>query len=139
MTKNISKVLSVILLKTFFISSLLTFLAYQIINSGHNQSLESKQGDFIEAIAGVFWTLVLTICSLTVYFNLIERIRNKPILCFLSFFFLPVLVTFIFWSSGDRNSEWLAFYVNTIIFILTLCFFYISFVRQKTVSSTTTK
>ncbi|HNJ27640.1 MAG TPA: hypothetical protein PLQ40_01725 [Ferruginibacter sp.] len=139
MTKNISKVLSGILLKTFFISSLLTFLAYQIINSGHNQSLESKQGDFIEAIAGVFWTLVLTICSLTVYFNLIERIRNKPILCFLSFFFLPVLVTFIFWSSGDRNSEWLAFYVNTIIFILTLCFFYISFVRQKTVSSTTTK
>ena len=139
MTKNISKVLSGILLKTFFISSLLTFLAYQIIDSGHNQSLESKQGDFIEAIAGVFWTLVLTICSLTVYFNLIERIRNKPILCFLSFFFLPVLVTFIFWSSGDRNSEWLAFYVNTIIFILTLCFFYISFVRQKTVSSTTTK
>ena len=134
MTPNISKVLSGILLKTFLISSVLTFLAYQIINSRHSQSLESKQGNFIEAIAGFFWTLVLTI-----YFNLFNRVRNRPILCFLSFFFLPILVTFIFWSTGDRNSDWLTFYVNTGIFILTLLFFFILFVRQKTVSSTTAK
>jgi len=139
MTPNISKVLSGILLKTFLISSVLTFLAYQIINSRHSQSLESKQGNFIEAIAGVFWTLVLTICTLTIYFNLFSRVRNRPILCFLSFFFLPILVTFIFWSTGDRNSDWLTFYVNTGIFILTLLFFFILFVRQKTVSSTTAK
>ena len=139
MTPNISKVLSGILLKTFLISSLLTFLAYQIINSRDSQSLESKQGDFIEAIAGVFWTLVLTICSLTIYFNLIDPVRNRPILCFLSFFFLPTLVTFIFWSTGDRNSDWLTFYVNTGIFILTLSFFFILFVRQKAISSTNEK
>ena len=137
MTPNISKVLSGILLKTFLISSLLTFLAYQIINSRHSQSLESKQGGFIEALAGIFWTLVLTICTLTVYFNLIEKVRNRPIFSFLSFFFLPILVSFIFWAAGDRNSEWLTFYVNTIIFISTLCFFYILFVRQKSDSSTT--
>ena len=54
MTPNISKVLSGILLKTFLISSVLIFLSYQIINSRHSQSLESKQSDFIDAIAGVF-------------------------------------------------------------------------------------
>ena len=139
MTPNISKVLSGILLKTFLISSVLTFIAYQIINSRHSQSLESKQGDFIEAIAGVFWISILTICTLTVYFNIFDRVRNRPILCFLSFFFLPTLVTFIFWSTGDRNSNWLTYYVNTGIFILTLLFFFILFGRQKTVSSTTAK
>lgn len=137
MAKNISKVLSVILLKTFLVSCVLTFIAGQIVNSEHSQSLESKQGDFIEALAGIFLTLVLTISTLTVYFNLIERVRNKPILSFLSFFFLPTFVTLVFWSTGDKDSEWLTFYVNTIIFMLTLCFFYISFVRQKSVSSRT--
>ena len=131
MTPNITKVLSGILLKTFLISSLLTFFAYQIINARHSQSLESKQGDFIDAIAGVFWTLVLTICTLTIYFNLIDRVRDRPMLCFLSFFFLPLLVTFIFWSTGDKNSHWLTSYVNTLIFILTLSFFFILFIRQK--------
>lgn len=139
MTPNISKVLSGILLKTFLISSVLTFLSYQIINSRHSQSLESKQSDFIDAIAGVFWTSILTICTLTIYFNVFDRVRNRPILCFLSFFFLPTLVTFIFWSTGDRNSNWLTFYVNTGIFLLTLLFFFILFGRQKTVSSTTAK
>lgn len=139
MTPNISKVLPGILLKTFLISSVLTFLSYQIINSRHSQSLESKQSDFIDAIAGVFWTSILTICTLTIYFNVFDKVRNRPILCFLSFFFLPTLVTFIFWSTGDRNSNWLTFYVNTGIFLLTLLFFFILFGRQKTVSSTTAK
>ena len=139
MTQNISKVLSGILLKTFLISSVLTFLADQIINSRHSQSLESKQGDFIETIAGVIWTLVLTICTLTIYFNLLDRVRNSPILCFHSFFFFPTLVTFIFWSTGDRNSTWFTFYINTGIFILTLLYFFILFVRQKTVSSKSEK
>ena len=139
MTPNISKVLSGILLKTFLISSVLTFLSYQIINSRHSQSLESKQSDLIDAIAGVFWTSILTICTLTIYFNVFDRVRNRPIFCFLSFFFLPTLVTFMFWSTGDRNSNWLTFYVNTGIFLLTLLFFFILFGRQKTVSSTTAK
>jgi cytochrome bd-type quinol oxidase subunit 2 len=139
MMPNISKVLSGILLKTFFLSSLLTVLAYQIIYSRQYQSFESKQGNFIETIGGVFWTLVLTICSLTIFLNLNEKVRNRPILCILSFFFLPTLVTFIIWTIGDRNSEWLTFFINTFIYFLTLSFFYIFFVRQKSSSSTSSK
>ena len=136
MTRNTSKALSSILFKTFLLSSLFTFIAYQIINSSHNQNFESKQGDFIEAMAGIFWILVLTICSLTIYLNLIDRVKNSPILCFLSFFFLPTIVTFIFRLSGDNSSDWFTFYINTSIFLLTLLFFFLHFIRQKTTSST---
>ena len=124
---SISKFLTVSLLKIFAISCLLTMLAYQILNSKYNKTLEQKQGNFIESMTGVFWTLALTICSLTVYFNNIEVVRNKPILCILSFFLLPVTISFVFWYLGNQNGQWLSFYVSTIIFLLTLSFFYYKF------------
>lgn len=125
---NITRFLSISLFKIFAISCLLTMLAYQILNSKYNHTLEQKQGDFIESIAGVIWTLVLTICSLTVYFNNIEAVRSKPKLCILSFFLSPITVSFIFWYLGNQNGQWLSFYITTIIFLLTLTFYYCRFI-----------
>lgn len=127
MNTKISRYLFLSLLKTFVICSVLTLVGYQIINAKYNYTLEQKQGNFIEAIAGVFWTLVLTLSTITVYLNLIKPIRRTPILCFLSFFLLPLLITIFFWYLGDHNGEWLSFYVNTFLFFCTLAFFYIKF------------
>lgn len=131
MSKSISRVLSGILLKTFLISSLLSLLTYQLLNSGNKQSFESKQGDFIESIAGIFLILILTICSLPVYFNQIDKVRKNLILRFLSFFFFPIVAILLFWLLGDHNSEWLSFYVSTGIFLLTLLTFYVLFSKQN--------
>lgn len=127
--RSISKFLSISLFKTFAISVLLTMLVYQVLNSKYTNTFEKKQGDFIESIAGVFWILVLTICSLTVYFNNLEAVRNSPIFCILSFFLLPVAASFLFWYFNNSNGEWTSFFVSTIIFLLTLFFFYYRFTK----------
>lgn len=125
---SISKFLSVSLFKTFIISIVLTMIAYQILNSKYNNTLEQKQGNFIESMAGIFWILVLTICALPVYFNNIDAVRKNPILCILSFFLLPTIVSFVFWYLGNHDGKWLSFYVSTIIFLLTFSFFFYRFI-----------
>jgi cobalamin synthase len=131
MSKKESRYLSLSLLKTFGISSLLTLVVYQIINAKYSHTFEQKQGDFIESMAGIFWILVLTISALTVYLNLINRIRAIPIFSFLSFFFMPLFVSILVWSFGDRNGQWISFYVSTFIFLFTLTFFYIRFSKMQ--------
>ena len=127
MSKKKSRYLSLILLKTFSISSLLTFIACQLINAKYNYTLEQKQGNFIDTLGSIFWMLILTISALTVYLNLVDRIKNSVLLCFLSFFFMPFLISILASSFGDNGSESLSFYVSTIIFLSTLAFFYIKF------------
>ena len=131
MSKINSRYLSVILLKTFGISSLLTIVAYQIINDRYNYTLEQKQGNFIELLAGIFWILGLTISTLTIYLNLIDRIKTSFILCSLSFYFMPLLMSGLVWSFGDHSGEWISFYVSTLIFLGTLTFFYIKFLGRR--------
>lgn len=68
---------------------------------------------------------------------LFKSVRNNAGLCFLSFFFLPVVVSCTFWSLGSRDADWLTFYVNTGIFLLTLSYFYIQFNNQLSVPANT--
>jgi hypothetical protein len=125
-----TRYLSFSLLKTFGISSLLTFIACQLINAKYNYTFEQKQGNFIDTLGSIFWMFILTISTLTVYLNLFDRIQNSILLCFLSFFFMPLLISILASSFGDNGSESLSFYVSTIIFLSTLAFFYIKFLRR---------
>jgi len=97
----------------------------------NKSSLEGRQADFIQAIAGIFWILVLTISSLPIYFNLKSIVRQKRILSFISFFFLPILVTIIFWLTGDKDAEWLSFYIATSYFLSAQFISYLLFIRRN--------
>ena len=131
MTKGISKLLFFNLLKTFLISSFLVFAFYLAQQTSQTETFEGKQGDFIEALAGIFWILCLTISALTIYLNLIKPIRENKIFCLLSFLALPVMVTLavLFWD-GNMGT-WDSFYVYTIIFFLIHTFFFLQFLKQK--------
>jgi len=130
-TKSLFKILSNHLVLTFFTSSLCTFITYSILSSRDKSGLEGRQADFIQAIAGIFWILVLTISSLPIYFNLKSIVRQKRILSFISFFFLPILVTIIFWLTGDKDAEWLSFYIATSYFLSVQFISYLLFIRRN--------
>lgn len=127
MSKKGLQYLSLILLKSFGISCLLTFLTNEIINSKKNIGFDQKQGDFIELMAGLSWIFILTICTLPIYLNLKNVIRTKPLFRFFSFFLMPLVMSFLIWFLGDHSGQWISFYLNTFIFLFTLSFFYVRF------------
>lgn len=131
MTKSLSKFLSLNLLNTFLISGLFTIIGCQILQSNNTRSLEGNQGDFLETIGAVFWTLLLTISALTIYLNLIKEVRKTTVLSFLAFFFLPIVLTFIVWFLDSVTTGWETFFVSTIIFLVTHTYFYITFLRRE--------
>jgi hypothetical protein len=103
---------------------------------GNDQSMEGKQGDFIERIALLFWTLVLTLSALTIYFNRIKLVREHGVLRFLSFFLLPVFLPALFWLSSEGKTGWSTFFAASIIFLLTHAFFYVMFLKHNSSTST---
>lgn len=136
--KRLFKILSANLAFTFIASSLVTLITYRILSSRDTSSLEGKQADFIEAIAGIFWILVLTVSSATVYLNLRDRVRRKIILSFISFFLLPILLTILFRTLGHKDTEWLSFYIATSYYLIGHSISYLMFVRlNKTLLSQT--
>lgn len=135
-THSVSKYLSYNLLKTFAITCVLNFIAFQISNKGY-RTFEQKQGDALDVFFSVFWTIVLVISAFTVYFNLTKRVRDAPLLCFLSFFFMPVFVSIVTFCIADQDSQWILFFINTSIFLLVHAFFYIQFLallKKDTIS-----
>ena len=129
--KTIAQRLTKNLLFTLLISSGLTFLTVQIIYSKDAGSLEGNSGIAILTIAGVFWSLVLTVSSLTVFFNVNENVRHSLLLSILTFYLLPALVTTIYYLTSDYSEMWSSFFIITALFFLTQTFFFIKF-RQLT-------
>ncbi len=127
--KVITKRLSKYLLLTFFVSSFLTFFAIQIYCSKEAGSLEGNQGIFIMVLAGIFWTLILTISALTVFFNVNDRIRHNKLYSVLTFFFIPVLLAIIVCISSDFKEMWQSFFIMTVPFFVTHFYFYYKFIN----------
>ncbi len=90
-SSNITGYLWKTLLFTFLVSALFTFLLIQIIYSANSDGLEGKQAALLNSIAGVLWALALTLCSLTVFFNIYPRIRQHKIYSFLSYYLVPLI------------------------------------------------
>jgi hypothetical protein len=111
------------------VSSILTFLAIQIYYSKDAGSLEGNQGIFIMILAGIFWTLVLTLCSLTVFFNINDKVRHNRLYSILTFFFAPFLLSTIVFIKSDFQDMWQSFFIMTISFFLTHFYFYYKFIN----------
>jgi len=125
--KIITNRLSKYLLLTFLVSSFLTFLAIQIYYSKEAGSLEGNQGIFIMVLAGIFWTLILTLSSLTVFFNINDKVRHNKFYSALTFFFSPFLLTTIVFITSDSKDMWQSFFIMTVSFFVTHFYFYYKF------------
>jgi hypothetical protein len=130
---NIANQLGKNLFLTFIISSFLSFLAIEIMYSKETSSLEGNAGVAILIISSVFWLLMLTISSLTIFLNLSNNVRKNGLYISLSFFVLPLLLTLVaalYFIKNDFKGELNAFIVATILYFLTLEYFFIKFIKK---------
>jgi len=125
--KQIAKRLRKNLLLTFLVGSCLTFISILVFYSKEIGSLEGNSGITIFILAGIFWTLVLTLSSITVFFNLNDQVRHSKLLCFLTFFFLPLAVATIVFILNDFEDMWQPFLIMTLSFLSVDTYFYIKF------------
>ena len=129
--KVIAKRLGINLLLTFVFSSFLTFLSIQIYYSKEAGSLEGNQGITIMTLAGIFWTFVLTLCSLTVFFNLNDKVRQNKFISSLTFFLVPILIATIVFIKSDFQDMWQSFFLMTLSFMVTQVYFFIKFSKTN--------
>lgn len=117
--KTIFKDLSFGLIKTFLISSAFSLALTYIIFPDPNP--------FVLA----FWTafaVSLTLAALTVYLNLLLKIRESELYCALAFFLLPaVIITALIVSIGDLRHEWNIYAVFSLPFMLTRFYYFLDF------------
>jgi len=100
--KNILLRLLINLVLAFLLGS---FLMAVLILLFHQDKTEYEDGipGFLAVISvGLFWNLILTISSLTIFLNLKKRIRENKFLSGLTFFFLPVLVSIFIETIGIK-------------------------------------
>jgi hypothetical protein len=131
---TLSKIIAQNLMLTWLISAALTFIICQIFNSDII-SFEKTQGDRIETVVLIVWTMVLTITAFTAFLNRIRTVRDNILLSLLSFFLLPLLTTFLCWFTNRHGTGWTLFFVTTGVFIMTHSLFFRKFWRQKNTNS----
>lgn len=125
----IAKRLTKNLFLTFLISSVLTFLGVNVFYADTKGSLEGNQVVFIIVIASICWTLILTLCSLTVYLNLYASIRGSRIYSMLTFFLLPLSLILVMFSLNGFDDMWKSFAITSGTFVITHLFFYMRFLK----------
>lgn len=122
------------LLYTFLASAFLAFLLIQIAFSKESDGLEANQEVFLFAVAGVFWSLVLTIGSTTVFLNLYPQIKHNDFYRFVSYYGVPLvaalLVTVATYSSGSLKTAG-QFLISNIPFFAVHTYFFIDFSRKN--------
>lgn len=114
---------------TLLVASSLTFLMIQVIFMG-NDGLEAKQGVFLFSLMGLGWVFILSIASLSVFFNLDPFIRQNMFNSFLSFYFNPLLaVIFVVVETDDLGSVDMLgkFLTANIPFFAVYSYFFIKF------------
>jgi hypothetical protein len=131
MTKSIISFLFSNLLKTFAISSVLTFIICQVIHPRDSLGFEAKQGQFLEMLELEFWIFALTISSCTIFLNNFKSIRYTPIFCFMSFLFLPIMLSFMVWNSDKQAKGLETFFASTSAFIVIHFYFYYKFLERN--------
>lgn len=132
--REIARQLARYLLWIYLISNGVTLCMIQIWYSGMSDSLEGNQGRFIITIICLMWILPLTHYSVTIFLNLVPRIRQSWLYCACSFFVLPLISTPLtyFGSEGQVSNQALLtpLILTTIIYFLVLGYFFIKFFRQ---------
>ena len=119
------------LLFTFLLSSWLTILSLLVFYSHKIGSLEGNSGIILIVIAGILWTLVLSLFSATLFLNIIDQVRNRVLLSFLTFYLLPISMAIVVFIVGRLQSLWQPFLIVTLSFVLVQTFFYIKFLNLK--------
>ena len=130
MKNKIAKVLTKGLIFTFACSSILTIILLHIF---YNQEASGHEGGLIIVLDlyGIVASLILTICSATVYLNIKDNIRNNPLNLLLSFFVAPLLFILVFAVNYTKDDIWQVYFIIAASFFLTHTIHYFKFIKMN--------
>jgi hypothetical protein len=123
-----AKHLTLLLLKLFFISSILSFIGIAIVQA--QQPAHQHACDMSGLAYGLSLGIILslTLSATTIYLNLKTQVRDNTFYSTLSFFLLPLIVAILLLVSiGDPAAEWLFFSITLLPFITAISFYFYRF------------
>jgi cytochrome bd-type quinol oxidase subunit 2 len=118
------------LLVTLALSCFFTAIISLVLFPDKTDSLEGHEALTLAVMAGIFWAFLLTVCSVTVFFNLDPGIANNRVCNFLAYYFLPLAATVtyaIFNLTGGQLPDYMA--MTAPFFVVHTCF-YIQFNKR---------
>jgi len=121
--KVISSMLPIVLLKLliklFLVSFILTWVVLFLLNEIYHAIV----------IVGLFYLIsILTLSSITIFFNLIQRVRFTGFLSGASFFLTPILISVIGSQNlAQQDPEFKFFVISTLVFFVVLTYYFIRF------------
>jgi hypothetical protein len=129
---NIARYLRKSFLYALLLNPFIAFLSVQIVNSRIASSLEGNQAVFIVSLLGIFCSLILTICSATIFLNVYPSFRKDNIYVFFSYYAVPIIAAMLPWTkTGTADTNMLStFFAVTIPFFALQTFFYLKFLKM---------
>jgi hypothetical protein len=126
------KHLSLILLKTFLISSVIAFAGTAIlVQRPADDHFQCDMSGIAYGVA-IGMVVLLTASATTIYLNLKYQVRNNTFYSILSFFLLPaVLATLLIASLGEWKDTWPLYAIITLPFMAAMLFHFLQFRRNK--------
>jgi len=127
---KMSKFLWSRLLFTFLLSCFFTAIISLILFYGNSDSLEGHEALTLDVLAGIGWAFLLTICSITVFFNLDPAVAHNRFYNFIAYFFLPLVATVTYAMFNLTGGPWLDYLGMTAPFFAVHTCFYIQFNKR---------
>ena len=128
MKNKVVKILTKGLLQTFICSSILSIILLHIIYreeaSGHEGGLI-----FILDLYAIVVAFILTVSSAFVYLNVKEKIRQRRLDSFLSFYAGPIFSLLVFLTSYTKDGIWQVYAIFLVSFFLFHTIHYIRFTK----------
>jgi hypothetical protein len=115
---------------TLFLSGLFTAIIILTLFSEGYDGLEAHQALTLFVLAGIFWAFFLTLCAVTVFFNLDPTVANNRLYNFLSYFFLPLAAIITIAIIMPASDAWWQYIATTVPFLVVHTCFYIQFNKR---------
>ena len=119
---------------TFLLSGFFTAIIALALFSASSGSLEGNQALTLAVLAGIGWSLILTVCSITVFFNLDAAIAHNRIYNFITWYFLPITAAASYAIFNITSDMWLDSLAMTVPFFAIQTFFYIQFNKRVAIA-----
>lgn len=126
------KVLGISIAISIIVTILYSLLFMTSLSEGQlrNRHGEGDISNFIIAGGCFFYSVVCSVCSYSIYFNLYKTVRDNIALCFLSFYFPIIfipLVSGLFWGATNGLLASLGMIFFSIPFLIVQTYYFIRF------------
>jgi hypothetical protein len=128
--REMSKFLWGRLLLTLLLSCFFSAIVSSCLFSNVANSFEGSQALTIVVLLSIFWSFMLSLCTVTVFFNLDPAIANNQFYRLIAYYLLPFVAVAALPLLNAVEGHWLEYLAVTAPFIVVHTYFYIEFGKQ---------